>query len=120
MKSYLNFESHYIRHPMSEAWENKMLMIHEHKNGVKCTVESYMEDNYLFVVFESGLCLSIVYKDGYIKLSTEDKVRERDLTTHPCFEKSKELLLSVYLRHILGRVISHDEVEAVKDLILSM
>lgn len=119
----LNFTKKYINNPNRPAGSIDTITIYEHKNGVQTVMNfpSFMDDcqNYLMVEFDSGRSVSVELKDGVIKVATNEDFRLRDLKNHPSWNKSRDLLVRIYLRHILGQHLNEKEMEAIQDAVKS-
>lgn len=117
MNGYKNFTSKYVSNGIPGSID--VIKIYEHKNGVKTSIDYYWEDNNVHMQFESGKAVSVTLNNGFIKIYLADDFRERDLKTHPVWSTSPTLVLSVYMSHILRSKLSVEELEAVKEFVLS-
>ncbi|QEG11773.1 hypothetical protein KPN6_42 [Klebsiella phage KPN6] len=77
----------------------------------------YWEDNYVFFSFENGPTLDIQFNGSEIKVGFHDEVRKRDLSSHPSWNTNRQLLVKIYLRHILGRKTTEEQREAIWDIV---
>lgn len=96
--------------------------VHAHRDGAVAQVQWYEMDHNAFIVFESGLTLSVTAKDGVFKIYSDNDVRERDLKGHPSYESSyKDTLFRVWTRtQIRPLGATDEEVEFVKDVLMEL
>lgn len=115
---FTNFTKKYIADPCARAGDNKNITVYDHNNGARCTIDCDWMENYIHVQFESGMTLTIEFVQSTIKVSLEDDVRKRDLSSHACWGGDlHHTLVRVYLRHILSHKMKADELEAIQDLV---
>lgn len=112
--NYVNFKRKYIK---DNAWDISTTCLWEHVSGAVAQIDSYPEDNYVFISFENGPTLDIQIKGSVIKVGFHDDVRKRDLSDHPAWETRRELLVKLYLRFILSLKTTHEQRDAVLDIV---
>ncbi|AFH21056.1 hypothetical protein CL97_gp172 [Cronobacter phage CR9] len=116
-----NFNRYYIQDQQAEAFGYYQTMeMQQHVNGAKLHVETVTFENYFMATFESGLQISIEYKGGVMTLATDDKLRRKDLLSHPGYASNKELLIKIYIRWVVGRIATEEEIAALVDLALNL
>lgn len=98
------------------------VQVHVHRDGAVARVFWFELENEAHIQFESGLNLSVKAKNGVLKVSSENDVRERDLAGHPSYVSSyKDTLFRVWTRiqiRPLGATV--EEVEFVKDILMEL
>lgn len=116
-----NFNRYYIRDEQANAFGyDRSFEMQQHVNGAKLHVETVTFENYFMATFESGLQISIEYKGGVMTLATDDKFRRKDLLSHPGYASNKELLIKIYIRWVVGRIATEEEIAALVDLALNL
>ena len=116
-----NFNRYYIQDQQAEAFGYYQTMeMQQHVNGAKLHVETVTFENYFMATFESGLQISIEYKGGVMTLATDDKLRRKDLLSHPGYASNKALLIKIYIRWVVGRIATEEEIAALVDLALNL
>lgn len=116
-----NFDRYYIRDEQANAFGyDRNVCMQKHKEGACLYVETVTFENYFMATFTDGLQVSVEFKNGVMILATEDKFRKKDLRSHPCFANSKELLIRVYIRHVVGRIANEQQIAALVDLALNL
>jgi hypothetical protein len=116
-----NFDRYYIRDEQASAFGYYgTVCMQQHKEGARLHVETVAFENYFMATFTDGLQISIEYKGGVMTLATEDKLRKKDLLNHPGFAINKELLIRVYIRHVVGRIANEQQIAALVDLALNL
>lgn len=114
--NYENFNRKYV--PCGFAGSNDVETLWEHKNGTVCSIDMYWEDNYVFMSFQNGITFDIALKGSVIKVGFHDDVRTRDLSYHPSWKSdNRVLLVKLWLRHILGQKTTHEQREAMWDVV---
>lgn len=111
---YTNFERKYVR--TTFGFESH-ICLWKHKNETVCEIEMYWETNEVYINLENGITVSIALKGSIIKVSLHDDFRSRDLSTHPCWEVNRELIVKIYLTQILRNRTTYDHREAIWDVI---
>ncbi|AKJ73257.1 hypothetical protein [Klebsiella phage phiKp_22] len=112
--NFTNFNRKYVQ---NNAWDVSTTLLWEHNNGTVAQIDMYWEDNYVFFSFENGPTLDIQFNGSEIKVGFHDEVRKRDLSTHPSWNTNRQLLVKIYLRHILGRKTTEEQREAIWDIV---
>lgn len=112
--NFTNFNRKYVQ---NNAWDVSTALLWEHNNGTVAQIDMYWEDNYVFFSFENGPTLDIQFNGSEIKVGFHDEVRKRDLSSHPSWNTNRQLLVKIYLRHILGRKTTEEQREAIWDIV---
>lgn len=101
---------------------NQHIEVHVHRDGAVAEVHWYEMENEAYIQFESGLTLNVKAKNGVFKITSEDDVRERDLSNHPSYESSyKDTLFRVWTRTQIRRLgATPEEIEFVKDVLMEL
>lgn len=116
-----NFDRYYIRDEQANAFGyDRNVCMQQHKEGARLHVESVEFENYFMATFTDGLQISIEYKGGVMTLATEDKFRKKDLLNHPGFASNKELLIKIYIRWVVGRIATEQQIAALVDLAMNL
>lgn len=117
----LNFTKKYINNPNSFAGSYNIITVYQHKNGETVVIDfpDMFSDNmkYVGMHFESGKSVSVEVKNKEIRVATNDDFRKRDFSQHSGMDSNPALLTRIYLRHILGRYLSDNELEAIQDAV---
>lgn len=112
--NYLNFERKYVR----DTFNQSNHCIWKHTNGTECDIDLYWEDNHVYVNFVDGPTLTVEIKGSVIKVGLHDDFRTRDFSTHHSWDgEFRGLLVKIYLRHILGQRTTHEQREALWDIV---
>lgn len=98
------------------------IQLHVHRDGAVARVFWFELENEAHIQFESGLNFSVKAKNGVFKISSEDDVRERDLSTHPSYASSyKDTLFRIWTRIQIRRFgVTDEEIEFVKDIFMEL
>lgn len=116
-----NFNRFYIRNESAAAFGyDRNTEMQQHVGGAKLHVETVTFENYFMATFDNGLQVSIEYKNGVMTLATEDKIRRKDLIAHPGYAGNKELLIKIYIRWVVGRIATPEQIAALVDLALNL
>lgn len=116
-----NFNRYYIRDEQANAFGyDRSYEMQQHIGGARLHVETVTFENYFMATFDNGLQISIEYKGGVMTLATEDKFRKKYLLSHPSFATNRELLIRVYIRWVVGRIATEDQINALVDLALNL
>lgn len=116
-----NFDRYYIRDEQASAFGyDRNVCMQQHKEGARLHVETVEFENYFMATFTDGLQISIEYKGGVMTLATEDKFRKKDLLNHPGFASNKELLIKIYIRWVVGRIATEQQIAALVDLAMNL
>lgn len=116
-----NFDRYYIRDEQANAFGyDRNVCMQQHKEGARLHVETVEFENYFMATFTDGLQISIEYKGGVMTLATEDKFRKKDLLNHPGFASNKELLIKIYIRWVVGRIATEQQIAALVDLAMNL
>ncbi|ANA49547.1 hypothetical protein BI049_gp186 [Salmonella phage vB_SnwM_CGG4-1] len=111
---FTNFRRKYVQ---NNGWDISTTLLWEHNNGTVAQIDMYWEDNYVFISFENGPTLDVQFNGSEIKIGLHDEVRKRDLGTHPSWNTNRVLLVKLYLRHILSNKATHEQLEAIWDIV---
>lgn len=117
--NYTNFTKKFVKDYRTTFCS---IAVHEHNNGTQCTIDNYDENfetqDYVTVTFNSSKTIGITMtNEGVIKIYTDNDYRERDLSSHPSWNRSRGLLVRIYLHHILSRILTNEELEALRDYV---
>lgn len=114
--NYENFNRKYVS--CGFAGSDVVETLWEHKNGTVCIIDMYWEDNYVFMSFQNGITFDVSLKGSVIKVGFHDDVRTRDLSYHHAWKSDNRMLLvKLWLRHILGQKTTHEQREAMWDVV---
>lgn len=111
---YTNFTRKYVQ---NNSWDISTTLLWKHNNGTVAQIDMDWMENYVFISFENGPTLDIQFNGSEIKIGFHDEVRKRDLSYHPSWNTNRELLVKLYLRHVLGQKTTHEQREAVWDIV---
>ncbi|WJZ28107.1 hypothetical protein NCTGTJJY_CDS0228 [Serratia phage 92A1] len=112
--NFTNFERKYV---VDNAWDNNTTLLWKHTNGTVAQIDEYLEDNYVFISFENGPTLDVKLTGSVIKIGFHDDVRTRDLSYHPAWISNRELLIKLYMRHVLSSKTTEKQREAIWDIV---
>lgn len=114
------FTTKYVK-PSSLSVDD-FIQVHVHRDGAVAQVHWYELENQAHIQFESGLTLNVKAKAGVFKITSDNDVHERDLSSHPSYVSSyKDTLFRVWTRTQITRLgATTEEIEFVKDVLMEL